>query len=174
MITPDGAAHDAVFALLVSAAALSGSVLPTPCFDEDTARPTEAVVNFSGNSVEAWLNLKPADARYIQSEYSGGGGEIRHIEAVCDIEWVVIGKGSRPGFSTSPRRSVFQDGLAELAVALAGPRSLAVAGVGTAYLRLDDQTLALAGERSILANLPNVSAARLTVTILMAVPSPIG
>jgi hypothetical protein len=51
---------------------------------------------------------------------------------------------------------------------------LAVAGVGTAYLRLDDQTLALAGERSILANLPNVSAARLTVTILMAVPSPIG
>jgi hypothetical protein len=174
MTTPDGAAHDAVFALLVTAAGLGGSILPTPSFDEDTARPTEAAMNYAGNSVESWLNLKPDDARYIRSEYGGDGIEIRHIEAVCDIEWVVIGKGSRPGSSVSPRRSLFQDGLAALGVALAGPRVLTVAGVGTAYMRLDDQPLGPANERSILANLPNVSAARLTVTILMAVPSPIG
>lgn len=172
-LTPNAIAHKAVFDLLVSGQAAANSILPLPSFDEDTARPTDMALSFQGSTTEAWLNLRPMDGRYLFSEL-GAEGEIRHHEAECMIEWVVIGKGSRPGESESPRRDRFEQGLVEIAAAIGTTRGLTLDGLGTAYLRLADQPLALAADRSVLASVPNVSACSVAVTILMAVPSPIG
>ncbi|GBF56437.1 hypothetical protein PbB2_00093 [Candidatus Phycosocius bacilliformis] len=172
-LTPNALAHKAVFDLLLAAELLPSSVLPKPCFDEDTARPTDLALSFQGSRTEAWLNLRPMDGRFLFSEL-GGPIEIRHMEAECMIEWVVIGRGADPGQSSSPRRDRFEDGLLEIAAAIGPPRALAIPGVGTTYIRMADQPLALAADRSILASIPNVSACSVAVTILMAVPSPIG
>eukprot|EP01038_Epipyxis_sp_PR26KG_P016839 gene16839-23065_t len=123
-------------------------------------------LSFQGSTTEAWLNLRPMDGRYLFSEL-GAEGEIRHHEAECMIEWVVIGKGSRPGESESPRRDRFEQGLVEIAAAIGTTRGLTLDGLGTAYLRLADQPLALAADRSVLASVPNVSACSVAPNRLM-------
>jgi hypothetical protein len=172
-LTPNAAAYKAVFNLMVQAAAANPALLPSPSFDEDVARPTELAINTSGTRTEAWLNVRPGNSRYLFSEV-GAVGEIQHREVSVMIEWVVIGKGTTPGTFESARRDRFDAGLAAMRSTLAGPRLVTVEGVGNSYLRLADDAVSEVGEQSILAALPNVTAAGVEVIIYMAVPSELG
>jgi hypothetical protein len=172
-LTPNAAAYKAVFDLMVQASRDNPMLLPTPSFDEDVARPTELALNTSGSRTEAWLNVRPGSSRYLFSEV-GTQPEIQHREVSVMIEWVVIGKGTTPGTFESPRRDRFDAGLAALRPILAGPRLITLEGIGFSYLRLADDAVSEAGEQSILAALPNVTAASVEVIIYMAVPSELG
>jgi hypothetical protein len=172
-LTPNAAAYKAVFDLLVQAAIANPTLLPVPSFDEDVARPSAMALNTNGSRTEAWLNVRPGNSRYLLSEV-GAAGEIQHREVTISIEWVVIGKGTRPGTFASPRRDRFDAGLAAMRSVLVGPRSITVEGVGLSYLRLADEAVSEVGEQSILAALPNVTAASVEVIIYMAVPSELG
>jgi hypothetical protein len=172
-LTPNAAAYKAVFDLMVQAAVANPALLPTPSFDEDVARPTDLALNTSGSRTEAWLNVRPGNSRYLFSEV-GAAGEIQHREVSVTIEWVVIGKGTTPGTFESPRRNRFDAGFAAMRASLAGPRLITVEGVGNSYLRLADDAVSEVGEQSILAALPNVTAAGVEVIIYMAVPSELG
>lgn len=172
-LTPNAAAYKAVFDLMVQAALDNPFLLPTPSFDEDVARPTDLALNTSGTRTEAWLNVRPGNSRYLFSEV-GTEPEIQHREVAVMIEWVVIGKGTTPGTFESPRRDRFDAGLAAMRPILVGPRPITIEGIGYSYLRLADDAVSEVGEQSILAALPNVTAASVEVIIYMAVPSELG
>jgi hypothetical protein len=172
--TPVGLAQDAVFALLVAQAAQGGSVLPTPSFDESILRFAESVPLEASSRVETWLNFVPGDPRPVANEVNGDGTETRVFVLPCAVDWVVLGRGAAPGQSASPRRDRFEAGQMELAACFAGPRLLSLGAGVSAWLTFADQTAQLAGDRSLMAALPNASAITINLEILMTARTSIG
>lgn len=174
--TPSAALIDTVFALL--AVRGPGTVLPPLTLNQSVAELTMLASTVEGRTVQTWLNLRPL-AVQLQTAQMGLGAEGPHVwQAPFDLEWATVGQGPQSGSSASPRRTLYDQGLAEIA-ALTGalPRRIALPAGHPAgsFYDLDMATgapLATQDESGLLAILPSLEAAtwRLTATFVAASP----